>query len=89
MQKDEKHETRRTKRWNPGTKRRKTPQKKTSFESLTHLSVTSHKRETGKHCRPWSDAAERDIWSESTLFALNSEISAKHDNDKKLTRHPL
>ena len=24
---------------------------------------------TGKKCRPWSDAAERGVWSGSTLFA--------------------
>ena len=26
--------------------------------------------------------AERGVWSGSTLFALNSEISTKHDNNK-------
>ena len=39
---------------------------------LTHLSLTYHKRDTGKQCRPRSDAAESGIWSGSTLFALNT-----------------
>ena len=38
---------------------------------LTHLSLASHKRDIGKQCRSWSDAAERGVWSGSTLFALN------------------
>ena len=39
---------------------------------LTHLSPASHKRDIGKQCRPRSDAEERGVWSESTLFALTS-----------------
>ena len=49
---------------------------------LTHLSLASHKRNIGKQCRPRSDAAERCVRSGSTLFALNSEISTKHDKNK-------
>ena len=49
---------------------------------LTHLSLASHKRDIGKQCRPRSDAAECGIWSGSTLFALISEFSTKHNNDK-------
>ena len=39
------------------------------------------KRDIGKQCRPRSDAAERGVWSGSTMFALRSEISTKHDNN--------
>ena len=54
---------------------------KTLILVLTYLSLASHKRDTSKQCRPRSDAAERGVWSGSTLFALNSEISTKHDNN--------
>ena len=36
---------------------------------FTHLSPASLKWDTGKECRPGSDAAERGVWSGSTLFA--------------------
>ena len=36
---------------------------------LTHLSLAPYKKDIGKQCRPWSDAAERGVWSGSTLFA--------------------
>ena len=36
---------------------------------LTHLCVASHKRDTGKQFKPSSDAAERGVWSGSSLFA--------------------
>ena len=49
---------------------------------LTHLSLEFHTRDIGKKCRPRSDAAERGVWSGSTLFALRSEISTQHDNNK-------
>ena len=49
---------------------------------LTHLSLASHKRDIGRQCRPRSDAAECGVWSGSTLFALNSEISLKYGNNK-------
>ena len=49
---------------------------------LTHISLASHKKDIGKQCRPRSDAAERGVWSGSTLFALRSDISTKHDNSK-------
>ena len=42
---------------------------------LTRFSRETPKRVTGKQCRPRSDAAECGIWSGSTLFALNTEIS--------------
>ena len=41
---------------------------------LTHLSLTSHKRDIGKQRRPRSDAAKCGVWLGSTLFALNTEI---------------
>ena len=41
---------------------------------LTHISLASHKRDIGKKCRPRSGAAERGLWSGSTLFALSSDI---------------
>ena len=39
------------------------------FEILTHLSLASYKMDIGKQCRPRSDAAERGVWSGSTLSA--------------------
>ena len=44
--------------------------------------VLTHIRDIGKQCRPRSDAAERGVSSGSTLFALSSDISIKHDNNK-------
>ena len=44
---------------------------------LTHLYLASHKRDMCKQCRPRSDAAERGVWSGSTLFALNSVSKKK------------
>ena len=35
---------------------------------LTHISLASHVWDIGKQCRPRSDAAERGVWSGSTLF---------------------
>ena len=55
---------------------------------LTHLSLASNKRDIGKKCRPRSDAAEHGVWSGSTLFALSSEVSSKHDNNKNLPDTP-
>ena len=49
---------------------------------LTHLSLASHKRDIGKQWRHRSVAAERGVWSGSTLLALSSDISAKHFNNK-------
>ena len=40
---------------------------------LTHLCLASHKWGIGKQCRPRSDAAERGVWSGSTLFAIRLE----------------
>ena len=37
----------------------------------------SHKRDSGKQCRPRSDTTECGIWSGSTLFAVNTWISIK------------
>ena len=48
---------------------------------LTHSSLASYKRDIGKQCISRSDAAERGVWSGSTLFALSSGISTKHDNN--------
>ena len=44
----------------------------------TRLCLASHERDIGKQCRPRSDAAERGVWSGSTLFALTTGISIKH-----------
>ena len=52
------------------------------FVYLTHLSLASHKRDTGKQCRPRSDAEERGVWWGSLLFALSSEIPTKHADYK-------
>ena len=49
---------------------------------LTHLCLVSHKSDFGKQCRPRSDTLECDVCSGSTLFALNTEISIKHGNNK-------
>ena len=49
---------------------------------LTRLSLASPKRDIGKQCKPRSDAAERGVWSGSTLFALNTGISLKHGINK-------
>ena len=45
---------------------------------LIDLFLASHKKDIGKQCRPWSDAAERGVWLGSTLFALNVANSIKH-----------
>ena len=42
----------------------------------THLCLASHKRDIGKQCRPTS------VWSGSKLFALNTELSIKHGDNK-------
>ena len=57
-------------------------QKQLRYQPLTHLCPASNKRDIGKQCRPRSDAKECSIWSRSTQFALNSEISTKHENNK-------
>ena len=49
---------------------------------ITHLSLASHETDIGKQCRPRSDAAERGVWSGSTLLALNTGISLKHGINK-------
>ena len=45
--------------------------------TLTHLCLVFHKKDIGKQCRPRSDATKRGVWSESTLFALRSNIFYK------------
>ena len=45
------------------------------------------KMDIGKQSRSRSDTAERGVWSSSGLFALKTEISIKHGNNK-LTRPP-
>ena len=55
---------------------------------LTHISQASHKRDLCKQCRPRSDAAERGVWSGSTLFALRMGISLISNNTKR-NRTPL
>ena len=49
---------------------------------LDHLRLVSRLKNIGKQCRPRSDAAQRGVWSGSTLFALNIGISIKHGNNK-------
>ena len=44
--------------------------------------VAPDERDIGKRCGPRSDAAERGVWSGSTLFALITDISIKHGNNK-------
>ena len=51
---------------------------------LTHISLASHFWDIGKQCRPRSDAAERSVWSGSTLFA-HMNFHQKHDKNKKST----
>ena len=50
---------------------------------LTHLHVcpASNKRNIGKHCRPISDAAERGVWSGSTLFTITLECFNNNNNN--------
>ena len=52
------------------------------LQPLTHISLASHKMAIGKQGRPRSDAAECGVWSGSTLCALSSYISTKHDHNK-------
>ena len=53
-----------------------------SFTLLTHLCLASHKWDIGKQCRLRLDAAERGVWSGSTLFALTTGLSIKHGNNQ-------
>ena len=48
----------------------------------THLCLTSQTIDTGKQCRPRSDAAERGFWSGSTLLTLKTGIAIKHGCNK-------
>ena len=55
---------------------------------LSHISLAFHFWDLGKQCRPRSDAAERSIWSGSTVCLL-TEMSIKNEiKMKKYTRHP-
>ena len=51
--------------------------------------MASHKRDISKQCRPRSDAAERGVWSGSTLFALSTGISVNHGNNKNFPDSPF
>ena len=42
---------------------------KPATDILTHISLASHFWDISKQCRPRSDAAERGVWSGSSLFA--------------------
>ena len=54
------------------------------FESIfTHFMLETPKRITGKQCRSRADAVEYGCWWGSTLFALTTENSIKHSNNKK------
>ena len=55
---------------------------KSSLSSWSHIRIASHKKDICKQCRLRSDAAERGVWSGSTLFAINSGISINHGNNK-------
>ena len=55
---------------------------------LIHLCLASYKRDIGKRCRPRSDAAERGVWSGSTLFAFSTGISINHGNNKHKSDTP-
>ena len=57
-----------------------------SYEPMmnwTHLCLASNKRDTGKQCRPRSDAAECYIWSGFILFVFNSGISTTDTGNTK------
>ena len=58
------------------------------FEFLTHSSLASHKRSIGKQWRPRLNATECRFWSGSTLFALNTRISIKHDDNENYPDTP-
>ena len=59
------------------------------FLCLTYLCLASLKWDIDKQCRPRSDAAERSVWSGSTLFALTTGISIKHGNNQNWPDTPL
>ena len=46
------------------------------------------RKDTGKQYRPRSDAAERGVWSRSTLFALNTEIPIRTVMNKNWPDNP-
>ena len=49
----------------------------------------THIWDIGKQCRPRSDAAERGVWSGSTLFAHRNFYQKYDKKWKKITCHPL
>ena len=49
---------------------------------LTDLCLASYKWDFGKQWRPRSDAAERGVWSGSTLFSLSTGIYVQQGNNK-------
>ena len=51
---------------------------------LTHIGLASHFWDIGKQWRPRSDAAERGVWSGSTLFAPRN-FYQKYDKNEKST----
>ena len=53
-----------------------------SFDKSANISLNFNPfMHNGKQCRPKSDAIEHGVWSGSTLIALSSELSTKHDNN--------
>ena len=56
---------------------------------LTHLCPGPHKRDIGKQCRPRSDAAERGVWSGSTLFVITLESFNNKSNYDSFCTTPL
>ena len=48
------------------------------WDKLTHLSLSSHKRNIGTECG---------VWSGSTLFALNIAFSIKRGNNNRVATH--
>ena len=54
----------------------------TYMYDVTYLYQASHEMDSGKQCRPRSDATERDVRSGCILFAFRYGILIKHDNSK-------
>ena len=59
-----------------------------TYFSRRGLNLT-HKWDIGKQRRPRSDAADRAVWSGSTLFALSTGISVNHGKNKKKLSRPV
>ena len=51
-------------------------------EEITHSSLVSNKMDIMANSVDPDQMRQNGIWSGSTMFALSSEISTKHDNNK-------